>query len=90
MNLRCSSSALGESCNTHTTSGDGQSQSHHHCRKSEDSPIIFQHLDEVFLGRLGDEGETRLLAVLQTAKPVVGREGLGWRCQLRHTERGRG
>ena len=38
---------------------------HHDGSKAEYLSIILQHLDEVLLGWLRDQGETRLLAILQ-------------------------
>ena len=47
------------------------SVSYHDGFKSEDLVVILQHLDEVFLGRLWDEGQARLERVLVRTKAVV-------------------
>ena len=49
---------------------------HHDCSKSKCLPVILQHLDEVLLGWLWDEGEAGLQGVLQRTKPVIGRDVL--------------
>ena len=47
---------------------------HHYGSKAKYLAIVLQHLDKVLLGWLRNEGETRLLAVLQRPKPIVGRQ----------------
>ena len=41
------------------------------CSKTQYLSIIFKHLNEVFLWRLGDEGKARLLAVFWRSKSIV-------------------
>ena len=57
---------------------------HHDGGKAEYLAIVLQHLDKVLLGWLRNERKTRLLAILQRSKPIVGGQLLrGWENKLR-------
>ena len=56
---------------------------HHDGGKAEYLAIVLQHLDKVLLGWLRNERKTRLLAILQRSKPIVGGQLLrGWENKL--------